>query len=161
MEESPDASPYEVCYSWPTCSKVSVGVNANNGLLFLSSDGPLKNDYYVNDFPSQRVELSLQEADGARKVYREVMVHRSQRVADCSDYPYQDKTRYTCLFLKEQVPPVPLSTTASMREALPQDLAQPERELFSDVCRGIQRHGCGALVGTLPQSGWTHSIRTT
>ena len=139
VEESPDASPYEVCYSWPTCSKVSVGVNANNGLLFLSSDGPLKNDYYVNDFPSQRVELSLQEADGARKVYREVMVHRSQRVADCSDYPYQDKTRYTCLFLKEQVPPVPLSTTASMREALPEDLAQPKENyslMFAEEFNG-------------------------
>ena len=139
VEESPDASLYEVCYSWPTCSKVSVGVNANNGLLFLSSDGPFKNDYYVNDFPSQRVELSLQEADGARKVYREVMVHRSQRVADCSDYPYQDKTRYTCLFLKEQIPPVPLSTTASMREALPEDLAQPKENyslIFAEEFNG-------------------------
>ena len=164
VDEQPDASLYEYCPSWPTCRDVSIGVDADTGLMFLWSESPGRDSRYHNDFPSQRVVLSVQEDFGARKVYREVMVHRSERTPDCSDYPEQNKQRYTCLFLNEYLPRNPPVTTGSMREALPDVLVQPKENyslVFAEEFNGTEAvnssGNCRNRMNTLNQDyfAWT------
>ena len=166
VDEQPDASLYEYCPSWPACREVSVGVDAGTGLMFLWSE-PGSNTRYHNDFPSQRVVLSVQEDGGARKVYREVMVHRSELTPDCSDYPEQNKQRYTCLFLNEYLPPNPPVTTGSMREALPDVLVQPKENyslVFAEEFNGTQAvnssGNCRNRMNTLNQDYFAWSFST-
>ena len=166
VDEQPDASLYEYCPSWPACHAVSVGVDAGTGLMFLWSESR-RDSRYHNDFPSQRVVLSVQEDGGARKVYREVMVHRSELTPDCSDYPEQNKQRYTCLFLNEYLPPNPPVMTGSMREALPDVLVQPKENyslVFAEEFNGTQAvnssGNCRNRMNTLNQDYFAWSFGT-
>lgn len=97
---------------------VDICAEKSSGLLRLTAPLDEKTYQYVNDFPTQRVELSA--TDAALKVYRDVLVEPPARLPDCSDYPDQDIDRYTCLFLGETLPPTaPPTTTAALRAALP------------------------------------------
>ena len=119
VEDLPDKS----TYTDRSGSDVEIGAREKSGLLYLfSGSGGI---HYVNDFTTQRLELSA--TDSALKVYREILVEPSERVPDCSDYPEQNLDRYMCLFQGEILPPTPPpSTSEALRNALPSKLVQPK-----------------------------------
>ena len=162
IEDLPDKSMYQWCDGDPAqCTHVEVGIVGDSGALFLFADeasittdivreGPgldwgFHRHHYVNDFPRQRVELSVEVPDQDLKVYREVSVGPSERAPDCADYPGQDADRYTCLFLAEALPSDPPSASVDMINALP-NLVQPKanyRLVFAEEFDGTPvEDGC-------------------
>ena len=163
IEHLPDKSMYQWCDAGETvpCAHVEVGIVEDSGALFLFADeasittdiiregpgldGGFHRHHYVNDFPTQRVELSLEVPNQDLKVYREVSVEPSERAPDCADYPSQNADRYTCLFLAEALPSDPPSASADMVNALP-DLVQPKanyRLVFAEEFDGTPvEDGC-------------------
>ena len=162
IEDLPDKSMYQWCDGEPVkCAYVEVGVVEDSGALFLFADeasittdiiregpgldGGPRRLHYVNDFPTQRVELSVEVPDQDLKVYREVSLRPSERAPDCADYPGQNADRYTCLFLEEVLPSDPPDASADMISALP-NLVQPKanyRLVFAEEFNGTpEEDGC-------------------
>ena len=162
IEDLPDKSMYQWCNSEADqCAHVEVGIVEDSGALFLFADeastttdikreglgldGGYHRHHYVNDFPRQRVELSVEIPKQDLKVYREVSVRPSERAPDCADYPSQNADRYTCLFLAEALPSDPPSASADMINALP-NLVQPKanyRLVFAEEFDGTpEEDGC-------------------
>ena len=168
VEHQPDKSKYRWCYSSNECSHVEVGIVDDSGALFLFADeasssidigpgglgldewGPKpanrREDYYfVSDWPTQGVELSVEIPERDLKIYREILLQPAERAPDCADYPDRDADRYSCLFLAEQLPSPPPSTPQSMIDALP-SLVQPKanyRLVFAEEFNGTpEANGC-------------------
>ena len=162
IEDLPDKSMYQWCDGEPAqCAHVEVGIVEDSGALFLFADeasittdikregpgldGGYHRHHYVNDFPRQTVELSVEIPKQDLKVYREVSVGPSERAPDCADYASQNADRYTCLFLAEALPSDPPSASADMINALP-NLVQPKanyRLVFAEEFDGTpEEDGC-------------------
>ena len=142
---------------------VKIGASENSGLLYLFT--PRTGRYgairYVNDFTTQRVELSA--TDSALKVYREILVEPSGRVPDCSDYPEQNRDRYMCLFQGEIFPSTPPpSISDTLRNALPSKLVQPKEnyelvfaeEFDGDTGQRPSSH-CEGGLANLDEDKWS------
>ena len=162
IEGLPDKSMYQWCTGQAAqCALVEVGIVEDSGALFLFADevsitadieregpgldGGLHRHHYVNDFPRQRVELSVEIPAQDLKVYREVSVGSSERAPDCADYPSQNADRYACLFLAEMLPSDPPNASVDMINALP-NLVQPKanyRLVFAEEFDGTpEEDGC-------------------
>ena len=167
VEDVLDGTHFNWCDPWPTCNAVSVGMDGETGRMFLVVDGAQSKQYrHVNDFDTQHVEISVRKIDTPLKIYREVMVHPTTRKPDCSDYPAKNEHRYRCLFLSEHLPSEPPTTTASIRDALPDHLIQAKENyslVFAEEFNGTEAMNpsgpCHNRMNTLNQDyfAWNHT----
>ena len=172
VADQPDKSKYQWCNGGNECSHVEVGIVDDSGALFLFADeassstdiapgglglddwgynpesgegAELERYHAVNDWPTQRVELSVEVPERDLKIYREILLQPAERAPDCADYPDRDADRYSCLFLAERLPSPRPSTPQSMIDALP-SLVQPKanyRLVFAEEFDGTpEEDGC-------------------
>ena len=129
------------CYE-SQCGPVQVRVAEGSGLLFLGASRPApRNDnerMTVNrgrlrrmksrfeDFPSQRVEVSVQA--GQQKVHQEVRVTAPAAAPDCQDYPRRNEDRYRCYFTREITPAAFQVANSPLVDDLPGQLVQDREE---------------------------------
>ncbi len=130
--EDPADHPYrQACYSESDCLDIEVRVNEESGGLYLY-DGDWSGRYgYLNDTPTQIVELSAEDSASGLKIYRQAAVTTPEQRPDCDDYPEHNEDRYVCLFLAELLPADAPETSQEMRDALP-NLVQ-DRDNYSLV----------------------------
>ena len=173
VEGLPDKSLHQFCGPVPTvrkCIDLGIGVGEKTGYLFAKVDEPCKTcgAHYTNDYPTQRMELSVSGKEDASglKVYREVLVNRPDSAPDCSDFPHKDVDRYTCLFLHEMLPAELPATTAALRDGLP-NLVQPKANydlIFAEEFNGnlgqeLPTDRCHNGLATLDRDLWSHHDR--
>ena len=82
------------------------------GVLYLhtptnaSKLGSRRNIYhYLGGFVQQPLEISVTDESSGLKVYREVMINPPEAVSGCEDYPDHTPQRFTCVYLRELLPP--------------------------------------------------------
>ena len=113
------------------CGAVAVGAVAEDGLLYLGV-GFERNRAEVSirsrfeDFPAQRVEVSVQAA--GQQVYQEVRVTAPATAPDCGDYPALSEDRYRCYFTREITPAAFRVANSPLVDALPGQLVQDRGE---------------------------------
>ena len=113
------------------CGAVAVGAVAEDGLLYLGV-GFERNRAEVSirsrfeDFPAQRVEVSVQAA--GQQVYQEVRVTAPTTAPDCGDYPALSEDRYRCYFTREITPAAFRVANSPLVDALPGQLVQDRGE---------------------------------
>lgn len=114
VEGQPDPSGYQFCHPPDDCDDVTVQATPD-GLLYLHTQRDFRNLHmYLGGFPSRPVELSASDASSGLKVYREVLVDPPPTAGGCEDYGDNTPEAYTCLFLRELLPPAPAQTTAAV-----------------------------------------------
>ncbi|WP_419945265.1 hypothetical protein [Candidatus Poriferisodalis sp.] len=103
-----------------SCNPVEVGIRPGSGLLYLYRPSYRRTrPHSTSDWPARRVQISAEDSSSGIKVYRDVLIDRSERAPDCDDFPDRDRERFACLFLAETLLGDPPETTAALREALP------------------------------------------
>ena len=120
----------QFCTGDGECHEVGIGVLAESGRLHVLVDRPRegwknhKAALGMADWPAQDVEVSVTDPGSRLKVFHEVQVVGPSGAPDCSGYPAMDVDRFTCLFLREELPAETPGTTAALRAGLP-NLVQP------------------------------------
>ncbi|WP_419945264.1 hypothetical protein [Candidatus Poriferisodalis sp.] len=103
-----------------SCNPVEVGIRPWSGLLYLYRPHSNRTrPHLTSNWPARRVQISAQDPWSDIKVYRDVLIDRSDRAPDCDDYPDRNRERFACLFLAETLLDDPPETTAALQEALP------------------------------------------
>ncbi len=108
VEGQSDASTYQTCHHDEGCTDVTVRVTPE-GLLYLHADrtSAAGRVYFTHlgGFAPRAVEVSAADAGSTLKVYREVVVDPPAEAAGCEDYGDGTPDAFTCLFLRELLPP--------------------------------------------------------
>ncbi|WP_419847536.1 hypothetical protein [Candidatus Poriferisocius sp.] len=166
--EGQSAGPlHQACEPDEGCNEVTVQVTPE-GVLYLywpegSQEVTVKNAY-LGGFASRAVELSAADADSGLKVYREVAVDPPAEAADCEDYDGGTPEAFTCLFLRELLPPgqAAAADEAALRAKLPklvQDSAN-YRLVFAEEFNGTppsaDANGCRDGMSTLDPAVWNY-----
>ncbi len=122
------------------------------------------NDTYFGGFGSRAVELSAADADSGLKVYREVAVDPPTEAADCEDYGGGTPEAFTCLYLRQLLPPGQAADLdeAALRAELPklvQDSANYRlafAEEFNGTPPAADANGCSDGLSTLDADLWSY-----
>ena len=170
VEALPDKSTHQYCIfrdGKNTCLDAEIGVGEQNGYLFARTEKPCYwcNARYTSGYPTQRIELSVSAGESAPglKVYREALVKAPDSTPDCSDFPHKNVDRFTCLFLHEMLPDELPTTTAALRNGLP-NLVQPKANynlIFAEEFNGnlgqkLPAEGCHNGLATLDNDLWQY-----
>ena len=164
VEGQSDASGYQTCHPDEGCTDVTVRATPD-GLLYLHT-GRDKAVYYTHlgGFGGRAAELSAADADSGLKVYREVTVEPPPEAAACDDYSDGTPEAFTCLFLRELLPPGQAADAdeAALRAKLPklvQDSAN-YRLVFAEEFNGTppsaDANGCRDGLSTLDPAVWNY-----
>lgn len=163
VEGQPDASSHQFCNPPDDCDDVTVRATSE-GLLYLHVSRDRRNLFiYLGGFPLQPVELSASDAGSELKVYREVLVGPSPTAGGCEDYGDDTPEAYTCLFLRELLPPAPARTdVAALRTGLPELVQDSDnyRLVFAEEFNGTppaaNADGCRDGLSTLDDAVWNY-----
>ena len=174
VESQQDKSSYELCYCPlheatrqcegrpPFCGAVDTSILAQSGILYLNGPegAPFSVHHYFRDYIAQRLEISASE--GARKIYREVLIEPPDGTPDCSDYPDQDIDRYSCLYLGQESPSPAADQNAAILAALPTKLVQSKENyelIFAEEFDGDPSRGaagdCEGGLSELDPAKWS------
>ena len=126
VEGEPDHGEYMLCKTSTDCLPVRFGMK-NNGYLHGWQDidqQSFRLRHGLRDYPVSRIELSAEDPESGLKVYRDVLVRPTPRVAGCDDFPDMDADRFTCFFRQELLPAGVPAASSEMIGGLP-DLVQP------------------------------------
>ena len=158
---------HHACQPDEGCNKVTVQVTPE-GVLYLywpQGSQPVQvNNSYFGGFASRAVELSAADAESPLKVYREVAVDPPTEAADCEDYDGGTPEAFTCLFMRELLPPgqAAAADEAALRAKLPklvQDSAN-YRLVFAEEFNGTpptaDANGCRDGLSTLDSAVWNY-----
>ena len=166
LEVSTAAHPF--CRVEDACDELLLGVRPETGQLYLYANVPLGGNWRrdttqlpVADFESQRAEVSVADDATGLKVYREIVVEPPAGARDCAGYHTADVDRFTCLFLREELPAAPREVPESLRSALPALVQSPEnyRLVLSeefDVADADLSQGCENRLAGLNPDVWTY-----
>ena len=158
---------YEACHPDVGCKDVTVRVTSE-GLLYLyvpRTYGRSRHFYtHLGGFPRRSVELSASDAGSGLKVYREVTVGPPPAAAGCEDYGDNTPEAYTCLFLRELLPPGQAADAdvETLRAALPPLVQDSEnyRLVFAEEFNGdppaADDNGCRDGLSTLDGTVWNY-----
>ena len=125
VEDDPDHGEYMLCKTGTDCLPVRFGMK-NNGYLHGWQDidqASFRLRHGLRDYPVSRIELSAEDPESGLKVYRDVLIKPTPRVAGCDDYPDMDADRFTCFFRQELLPVGVPAASSDMIGDLP-DLVQ-------------------------------------
>ena len=155
------------CAPGEGCNDVTVQVTPE-GLLYLylprSSQESELGEVHYGGFAPRAVELSAADADSGLKVYREVAVNPPSDAADCEDYDGGTPEAFTCLFMRQLLPPGQAADLdeAALRAKLPklvQDSAN-YRLVFAEEFNGTppaaNAKGCRDGLSTLDADVWNY-----
>ena len=167
VEGQSDASTYRTCHHDEGCTDVTVRATPD-GLLYLHADRSSASGRvyftHLGGFAPRAVELSAADADSSLKVYREVVVDPPAEAAGCEDYGGGTPDAFTCLFLRELMPPgqAAAAAEAALRAKLPklvQDSAN-YRLVFAEEFNGTppdaDANGCRDGLSTLDADVWNY-----
>ena len=138
-----------------------------DGLLYLYAARPDNAYVYLTHhggFVPRAVELSATDADSGLKVYREVEVEPPPESAGCDDYGDDTPEAFTCLFLRELLPPgqAAAADEEALRAKLPklvQDSANYSlafAEEFNGTPPTANADGCRDGLSTLDAGVWNY-----
>ena len=157
----------QYCGNDGACGDVGIGVVAHTGRLHVVVDRPRHQwrqhqaALGMADWPAQDVEVSVTDSGSGLKVFREIEVLAPSGAPDCHGYPAMDPDRFTCLFLREELPAEPPTTTAALRAGLP-DLVQPAENyelVFAEEFGGTtidRTSGCENRMGNVDGDLWEY-----
>ncbi len=158
---------HQACEPDEGCNEVTVQITPD-GALYLywpqSSQEVRVHNTYFGGFASRAVEVSASDAGSTLKVYREVVVDPPAEAAGCEDYGGGTPDAFTCLFMRELVPPgqAAAADEAALRAKLPklvQDSAN-YRLAFAEEFNGTpplaDANGCRDGMSTLDPGVWNY-----
>ncbi|MCY4663427.1 MAG: hypothetical protein OXC00_02035, partial [Acidimicrobiaceae bacterium] len=164
VEGQPEASGYQACVLDQGCHDVGVGVTSQ-GLLYLHAPSDLEGLFwYLSGFPRQPLELSASDAGSGLKVYREVVVGPPAAAAGCEDYGDDAPEMFSCLFLRELLPPGQAGAAgeATLRAGLPPLVQDSDnyRLVFAEEFNGdppaADDNNCRNGLSTLDDTVWNY-----
>jgi len=167
VEGQSETPGYEVCDKPGVCQEVTVRVTPN-GLLYLHMPRDSEDDRfgstYLGGFPRRSVELSASDTESGLKVYREVMVNPPPAAAGCEEYGDATPETYTCLFLRQLLPPGQAgdADVDTLRARLPGLVQNRDnyRLVFAEEFNGgpvaPDASGCSNGLSTLDDSIWNY-----
>ncbi len=167
VEGQSEGALHQACGPDEGCNDVTVQVTPA-GVLYLywpldSQEVRVHNTYF-GGFASRAVEVSASDADSGLKVYREVAVDPPAEAAGCEDYDGGTPEAFTCLFMRELLPPGQAASAdeAALRAKLPklvQDSAN-YRLVFAEEFNGTpppaDANGCRDGMSTLDPGVWNY-----
>jgi hypothetical protein len=176
VEDQSEGPLHQACVPDDGCNNVTVQVTPE-GLLYLywpqasrldqmnqASRAARVNHAHLGGFAPRAVEVSASDADSGLKVYREVSVDPPKEAADCVDYDGGTPEAFTCLFMRELLPPGQAAAVdeAALRAKLPklvQDSAN-YRLVFAEEFNGTpplaDANGCRDGLSTLDPGVWNY-----
>ena len=167
VEGQSDDSVYQTCRPAGGCADVTVRATPR-GRLYLHAARRGSDDAayftHLGGFSTRAVELSAADAGSALKVYREVEVDPPPQTAGCEDYAGATPEAFTCLFLRELLPPAQAAAAdeEALRAELPklvQDHAD-YRLVFAEEFNGAppaaDADGCRDGLSTLDPAVWNY-----
>jgi len=155
------------CGGDDACFDLGVGVAPTTGRLHLFVERPGRRarrhraSLGTADWPAQDVEVSVTDPGSNLKVFHEIEVLAPSDAPDCSGYPAMDPDRFTCLFLREELPAEAPRTTAALLAGLP-NLVQPAENyqlVFEEEFEAnkVDRSGgCANRMGNLDSDVWNY-----
>ena len=127
--EGQSGASVDYCREAGVCGAVTARARAEDGLLYLGvgfTGGGRATRSRLEDFPAQRVEVSVQA--GQQKVHQEVRVTAPAAAPDCQDYPRRNEDRYRCYFTREITPAAFQVANSPLVDDLPGQLVQDRGE---------------------------------
>ena len=167
VEGQSDTSAYQTCHSDDGCADVAVRITPE-GLLYLhgerSTAAGRVHFTHLGGFEPRAVELSAADANSGLKVYREVTVEPSPEASGCEDYSGFTPEAFTCLFLRQLLPPgqAAAADEAALRLRLPRLAQDPAnyRLVFAEEFNGTppaaDANGCRDGLSTLDAAVWNY-----